>query len=86
MQSENTATNDGQDEAVVVFSSVEHAHEDYRFAASSQMSVLAMGMLSAVAAVLMLAGIEASVQYSVASGWIDAPPSPKFYASLVNQS
>ncbi|ANK12818.1 hypothetical protein A9D12_07515 [Erythrobacter neustonensis] len=86
MHRESASADDLQDEELVAFSSVQHPHEEYRFAANSQISVIAMGVLSALSAVLLLAGIEAALTYSIASGWIDAPPGPEFYASLVKRS
>lgn len=86
MHRESASADGPQDEEVVAFSSAQHPPEHYRFAATSQISVIAMGVLSALSAVLLLAGVEAALTYSIASGWIDAPPGPKFYASLVNRS
>ena len=85
MTQANILTDQADDENVDPFAFSEQAHEDYKFAVTSQISVLLMGIVSAGLVVLLLAGLELSLRYSIASGWIDAPPTPKFYSALISQ-
>ncbi len=52
---------------------------EHRFAADNQLTVLAIGFLAALGAVLALAGVEQALSTAIETEWIDEPPGLEAY-------
>ncbi|WP_338243088.1 hypothetical protein [Aurantiacibacter hainanensis] len=67
-------------EIVVAFSPAPEAPSDHRFKADNQLTVVAMSVLAAAAAVSLLSGAEHLLWWAIDFGILPPPPGPETYA------
>jgi len=70
---------EGDEDILPIFAQRSGPTENHQFAADSQLTVLAIGILAAAAAVFVIAGVEQALSTAIDTGWIIQPPGPETY-------